>query len=49
MEKRDYRSYLEGEINKIIKSVMCHEHKAIKGKSIEWLEAELKHLKELYS
>ena len=36
------------EINKIVKKVMCHEHKALNGKSKEWLEKELEFLKNLY-
>jgi hypothetical protein len=39
---------LKREINKITKKVMCHEHKALNGKSIEWLERELEYIKELY-
>jgi hypothetical protein len=36
------------EINKITRKVMCHDHKALKGKSIEWLQRELIYTKESY-
>lgn len=42
------RELLEEEINKITKKVICHEHMALKGKSIEWLRNELVYLKNLY-
>jgi len=42
------KQLLEKEINKITKKVMCHNHMALKGRSIEWLRKELIYLKELY-
>lgn len=42
------RQLLKKEINKIIKKVMCHNHMALKGKSVEWLKKELVYLKKLY-
>jgi len=43
------RQIMEKEINKIVRKIMCHNHMALKGKSIEWLKKELIFLKELYS
>jgi hypothetical protein len=48
MKNDNEREILEGEINKITKKVMCHNHMALKGKSIEWLRNELLYLKKLY-
>ena len=41
------RQLLEKEINKIVRKAMCHNHMALKGKSIEWLKKELNYLKKL--
>ena len=43
------RRLLEREINEITKRIMCHNHMALKGKTIEWLRKELMYLEKLYS
>ena len=48
MNNDNERQLLEKEINEITKRTMCHNHLALKGKSIEWLRKELIYLKKLY-
>ena len=42
------REILVAEINAIVKKAMCHEYKALKGKSIEYLKKELTYIKEIF-
>lgn len=43
------REILIDEINAVTKKIMCHEHKALKGKSNEWLTRELEFMKETFN
>jgi len=48
MENNQQKEILKQDINKIINKTMCHNHMALKGKSIEWLEKELQYLKKVF-